>query len=492
MNSPRHSGCGSDGGEPDRIGRAGAVCRQLGGCGLYALIFGALLGLSLLKFGNPVILDRAVAAPTNLYEARIYAWPVLWAYWLLGPLALIGFGLAITMKPRWPGARCLWVLPLIWFGWQVVAATRTEDERLTALALGQFAGCVGCYFLGALVFCRERMLRWLLIGLLVGFAFCLVKAVRQRCFEFPQERQSLVEGERDGWSHYPPEVFQQSKRDGVIITTNGVDVANPVILAKYAKGRVSGTLFYPNSLAGAVLLLWPVSIALAFHCTRHFRTLTRRVLIALTLFLGGGGLFWTGSKLGWLIALGLAGVLLLRMDWPNRWKYAVLAFMVVAGLGVFAVRFHSYFAAGATSLGARFDYWRVASQVTREHPGLGSGPGTFQRPYARLKPPGAEMARLTHNDYLEQFSDSGVIGGISYCVWIGWSLARVGRRLWRGADPVRFAVFAGVLGWFVQGLGEFSLYIPALAWTSFTLLGWLVAAANQIDNSNIPSNLRGE
>ena len=85
------------------------------------------------------------------------------------------------------------------------------------------------------------------------------------------------------------------------------------------------------------------------------------------------------------------------------------------------------------------------------------------------------MARLTHNDYLEQFSDSGLIGGASYGVWIFLALATAGKNLWRVGNAVSFAVFAGLLGWFVQGFGEFSLYVPALAWTSFTLLGVSVA-----------------
>jgi hypothetical protein len=36
------------------------------------------------------------------------------------------------------------------------------------------------------------------------------------------------------------------------------------------------------------------------------------------------------------------------------------------------------------------------------------------------------------------------------------------------------ALFGGLLAWFVQGFGEFSLYIPALAWTAFTLMGCLI------------------
>ena len=60
-------------------------------------------------------------------------------------------------------------------------------------------------------------------------------------------------------------MFLQMKQEGSVITTNGMDVANPVILAKFAKGRVNGTLVYPNALAGIILLLFPISIVLAFN-----------------------------------------------------------------------------------------------------------------------------------------------------------------------------------------------------------------------------------
>ena len=85
------------------------------------------------------------------------------------------------------------------------------------------------------------------------------------------------------------------------------------------------------------------------------------------------------------------------------------------------------------------------------------------------------MARLAHNDYLEQFSDSGLVGGLSYVAWIFLALSAAGKKVWRAGNEVSFAIFAGLLGWFVQGFGEFSLYVPALAWTAFTLLGVLVA-----------------
>jgi O-antigen ligase len=117
------------------------------------------------------------------------------------------------------------------------------------------------------------------------------------------------------------------------------------------------------------------------------------------------------------------------------------------------------------------DYWRAAVQTTLEHPLTGTGPGTFQRPYARLKAPDAEMARLVHNDFLEQFSDSGVPGGIAYLAWILAWILRSGRRVLTRADPFWFAVALGCNAWLFQGLTEFMLYVPALAWTAFLLIG---------------------
>jgi O-antigen ligase len=470
----------------------------------YALAFGLFLGLTILKFGNPVILDSKIPTPATPADFLNDPWPTHWANWIFLPLAIVGALLALTQKKRWgetpgepqkskggigsrgrsPHQKWLWLLPLLWFGWQLFSATQTVDAILTSATLWQFSGCVAGYFLGALVLGGGQMLRWLMIGVLAAFTFCLVRAVDQRLFEFPQSRQMLIEGGRANWTNLPPETLLEMKQENIIITTNGVDVANPAILAKFTKGRVNGTLVYPNALAGAILLLFPISLVLAFNGTKRLRPAIRAIVILLALFLGGVGFFWTGSKLGWLIAIAVGGACLFRLKWAARWKWAALILVLLVGLGIFTVRFHNYFAAGATSAGARLDYWHAAAQTSIGHPLLGTGPGTFQRPYARLKSPEAEMARLTHNDYLEQFSDSGITGGIFYAGWILLALTIIGRHVWKFGGPMTVAIFIGLLGWFIQGIGEFGLYVPALAWTAFTLLGCLLGwSGNQIDKS---------
>ena len=442
---------------------------------LFPLLFGLLLGLALLKFGNPVILNDKVDAPGSLAEAWQNPWPPVWSGWLLLPLAAAGGWIALQNRVSWPASRWLWILPLLWFGWQLLAATQTVDAPLTRVTLWQLGGCLACYFLGAFNLGTRRRLVWLLAGLLAALTICLVRAVDQKLFEFPQERQQLLEGERMGWTNFAPEMVLQMKSEGLILTTNGVALANPAILAKYAKGRVFGTLVYPNALAGAVLLLWPVGLAMAFSGTHRFRKLTRGAVIALTLFLGLGGLLWSGSKSGWLIVLAMLGVWLTQqLTWSRRVKVGVIGALVVLGLAAFGVRFHQYFSAGAPSVDARFGYWRAAAQITIDHPLLGTGPGTFQRPYAAIKLPDAEMARMTHNDFLEQFCDSGIVGGLAYLTWILLLLTQLRKVVVRQADVLRQSIFIGVLGWFAQGFSEFSLYVPALAWTAFALAGALL------------------
>jgi O-antigen ligase len=440
----------------------------------YALVFGLFLGLCIWKFGNPVILDQKISTPVSPSDYLNEPWPLHWANWVFLPLAGLGALLVFQNKISWPQTKWLWLLPLAWLGWQFISAGHTVDPDLTAATLWQFSGCAACYFLGALFFARENLWRWLLPGLLAAFTFCLVRGVDQHVFEFPQNRQMLVEGERAGWTNFPPAAVTEMKSENIIITTNGAVVANPVVLDKFKKGRVSGTLVYPNALAGLILLLWPLSLALAFGATKSLRSLIRRAAIGMVVFLGGTAFFWTGSKLGWLIGTGLLGLFLLRLDWPVKLKLVAVTAVLILGLGVFAVRFHNYFSAGATSISARFDYWRAAIQTTAAQPVFGTGPGTFQRPYAQIKSPEAEMARLAHNDYLEQFSDSGVAGGLTYAAWISLALSTAGKKIRLARHVVSLAIFVGLLGWFVQGFGEFSLYVPALAWTAFTLLGVLI------------------
>jgi hypothetical protein len=470
---------------------------------------GGLLGLTLIKFGNPVILDRHVPAPGTILEWVFNAWPVAWAYVCAAVVAsvtalvLIIRGASRSSETTFvrrrggessptPGEmvripiprqiRYLGIVPLVWFGWQCVAAMQTVDGELTRVTLWHFAATVACFYVGWFGLSRLRDLRSLWLGVLIGFVVMLWAGFDQWFGGLEASRQMLYA--TPGWEEYPPELLRRLGSD-----------------------RVFGTLFYPNAFAGAILLLFPPLFWFLIKQTasgpyRKPRDLSGRqsrivrgTVLGLFCYASVACLYWSGSKAGWLIGVILVVMASLRVNVPWKLRWGVMGFVFVTALVVFAVRFSDYFQRGATSAVARMDYWRAAWTTAVQNPLMGTGPGTFQVAYKAVKRPESEMAKLTHNDYLQQASDGGLPSLVLYTGFIVGALG-VGYGLSR-RDPARFALWLGLLGFGIHSVVEFGLYIPALAWPAYALFGWLIAAAsedlvvvkgqNRLDSSGAPS-----
>ena len=411
--------------------------------GVFAGLVGAWLGLSLLKFGNPVILDRLVEAPDGFWEYVFNPWPVAWGYWMLTGLVIAG---ATISRLGVAAPRALILLPLVWLAWQLLAATQTVDGRLTRATLLHFAACVVSFYIGLLALSRVRRLKWFWICLVLSFTWVLWMGFAQHFGGLEATQQMILQ--QPDWQKLPPEY-----------------------LKRIASKRIFSTLVYPNALAGAILLFLPMSVAAVFRRTARLSGVLRGVLVGLLGYSGLACLVWSGSKSGWLIALVLCLIGLLRWPLHRNVKRVIVMAALVFGLAGFLLKFSAYFQQGATSVRARFDYWRAAWQITKTHPVLGTGPGTFSVPYRQLKAPESEMTRLVHNDFLEQASDSGFFGFLSFSAFVFGSLAFLYRK--PQVDLVGFCVWLGLLGWTLQGFVEFGLYIPALAWPAFLFLGWL-------------------
>ena len=418
----------------------------------FAGLTGVWLGVSLIKFGNPVILDRLVEAPRGFWELVFNPWPVAWGYWMLSGLVILGVGVVRfkTTAPRW-----LVALPLVWFVWQLVAATQTVDVQLTKATLLHFGACNVCFYLGLFALSRVSQMTWFWNFLLLGFLWVLWMGLCQHFGGLEATQQMIYQ--QPNWQQLPPEY-----------------------LMRMASKRIFSTLVYPNALAGAILLLLPPALVVSFRLSGRLANVARGVWVGLLAYAGLACLYWSGSQSGWLIALALGLIALLRFPLTRQVKLGIILVVLAVGLAGFCVKFSDYFRKGATSVSARFDYWRAAWEVTKSHPILGSGPGTFSVAYKKIKAQGAEMTRLVHNNYLEQASDSGFLGFFSFAAFIFGSLAVLYRKL--SVDLIRFAVFLGVLGWVAQGFVEFGLYIPAMAWPAFIFLGWLLGQGIQIDN----------
>ncbi len=409
---------------------------------------GAFLGLALLKFCNPPIMEKLVEPPGELAEWLLSAWPVQVGYWLLALVVVVGlFSVQFRVSvPKW-----LLVLPVLWLGWQLLSATQSVEPELTRATLKHFTACVVCFYLGAFCLSRDTSDRALWAGIVAALGIVFLVGLEQHF-------GGLEETRRYFYTYLYPRM----------------ETVSPDYLKKISSDRIFSTLFYPNALAGAILLLLPPTLVMVW---RYFGRLTVASRILLASLYGGaalGCLYWSGSKGGWLLALTLVLVVLLHLRWSNRAKWLLVGTVCVLGIAGFLIRYAAFFERGATSVGARFDYWRAAAQTTATRPLFGTGPGTFSIAYQAVKNPESEMARLAHNDYLQQVSDSGVLGGVIYsgfavCL-LWWGYARPQGRM----GVLRFAVWLGLLGWSLQGLLEFGLYIPALSWSAFALAGWLL------------------
>lgn len=411
-------------------------------------LLGLLLGLGLLKFGNPVILDRLVETPRAVAEWIFFAWPVRWGQWLLAPLAV--WALARAAAPPGPWPRAVWALA-VWFVWQFLSLFTSIHPGLSRVTVIHFAACLACFAIGFVALRPAPHLHRFGLVMAPFFAWMVWTGWEQH-FGGLEATERMIQSV-PGWQDQYPKEY----------------------LDRMAKRRVFANFVSPNAFAGALLLLLPLVTHSLVNGATRLTPPSRRVISGTLAAASIGCLFWTGSKSGWLIALVLLAVTAMRFIPWRKARWLAAGAVGVAGVAGFLVTFAPYFRAGATSLSARADYWRAATSTALGNPWLGTGPGTFGKAYAEVRHPDSEMTHLAHNDYLEQASDSGWVAFLCYLAfWLAVLLGSA-RSVLTGGDRGRFVVWLGLLGWCLQGVSEYHLYVPALSWPAFFLAGWLLA-----------------
>src|SRR6516225_8779502 len=154
---------------------------------LFAALFGAFLGLSLVKFGNPPIFENAVTAPTNAYQFVLGSpWPIAWAY---GLLAIVGLAGVFVAKPKITSPSWLLALPLVWLIWECLAALFTANPGLTKPTVAHFVACIGCFYLGLFALASVRQLNAFWPGLILGFLIVIAVGWEQHFGGLEQTRK---------------------------------------------------------------------------------------------------------------------------------------------------------------------------------------------------------------------------------------------------------------------------------------------------------------
>ncbi|MGC8886333.1 MAG: O-antigen ligase family protein [Verrucomicrobiia bacterium] len=430
------------------------------------LTTGLFFGLVFAKGGNPIIFADKIEPPSNLIELVFQPFPFSWFYWLLAIIVLLN--LFNRVKLRSFKISLILFLPLLWFVWQIFASFTTIDSKLTSQTLTHFGACVICFYVGVLNKKEfEKFNTLLFTGIFLGFLWTIANGFEQHFGgletirqNFEKTLQQLPAGQRTQFDTYEFRV-------------------------KILSNRIFSTFIYPNAFAGGLLLLTPqVLYFLYSYGVKTAKALTVRIAIFASVAASSLlCLYWTGSKSGFIIAAIVGSLWFLQSDFSKKIKIlSVIGLILFAGAFVL-IKYSDYFHSGARSLGARFDYWNAAIKTSLTHPIFGTGPGTFAIAYRKIKPPEAEMARLAHNDYLQQASDSGVLGMFLFLIFIGSVLIR-GFKAASINKPL-FYYWLGLCACCLHSFVEFHLYIPALSYQAFAIAGVLSTFETSPNGKNL-------
>ncbi|MCS3838235.1 O-antigen ligase [Pseudomonas sp. JAI111] len=220
------------------------------------------------------------------------------------------------------------------------------------------------------------------------------------------------------------------------------------------QGRAAGLLEDPNAFAMLIAFAVPLGLLLVVRSPNFLHRLFWGACCILLL----GGMTKTESRSG-LVVLFLSLVIgawhyrteLTRIR-PRHLGFAMLGVVLVIPLAIavmpagYVARIQSLsiLSAGAKSqdesLGRRASYIVVGSQMIRENPLLGTGPGTFPLHYATTGYAKAfsanrkvgDLYRRAHNTYLEIFSELGIPAGLLFVGMLALGLYNLirARRLW--------------------------------------------------------------
>jgi putative inorganic carbon (hco3(-)) transporter len=232
--------------------------------------------------------------------------------------------------------------------------------------------------------------------------------------------------------------------------------------------RVSGTFGHPNSLAGFLVMLVVINLAL------FWAPISERVKLALwpTLLLMGTALILTFSRAGWL-ALSVGGMFSLYLCFFRRIKHRGLSFLLslallilffIGSVGLITPLRQRLFLEDYGTAQVRIPLAAVALNIIGHHPWLGIGLGnyTMAAPDYDTTPEGIsyEFPRPVHNEFLLIAAEQGLPALILFLIILLYVVIQLFRLSQSRTDPVLPYLAIGLLGtlfaWSVSRLMDYN------------------------------------
>jgi len=278
------------------------------------------------------------------------------------------------------------------------------------------------------------------------------------------------------------------------------------------------TLGNPNFVAHYLEIIIPLTVVLLLVRQRTWE----RGALVLAFVVTASHMVLTGSRAGWL-ATGIALLFLLyKRQWHIRWisgivPVAVIGILLSPTVGLVLNNVHlgqrenlydswsriaertwermgSSFDRDDHSISQRRIIWSDTWELIKDQPWLGVGPGNYElalpayrtieqhRNWKKLMGQRTHVPYHAHNEYLEFWSESGIIGLLSI-LWLFGTLLWTGHTYLNERPPdvvrtITLGCIAAMMATLVHGIFSFNLQDPTSA-SHFWLLGGLVVAVNR-------------
>ncbi|HJT24434.1 MAG TPA: O-antigen ligase family protein, partial [bacterium] len=246
------------------------------------------------------------------------------------------------------------------------------------------------------------------------------------------------------------------------------------VMKNQFSGRPIAGLGDPDCLAGFLMMVWPLALALWMRAGSKITQFFWGFLFVASL----AALFLTGSPGGWLgMAVGtvvFAGFLLKEQGIQGLKWFALPAILIVASFFVqpMSSNLKGFIGLPSESVEFQGQVWRGAIDMIRANPLLGVGPGVFRTAFPPHRPPYLMLhqpqrsAEVEHasNWLLEWTAETGIIGVLLLMAFWFYVLAQWWKLYKANAIPKTLAagVFSTVAAVASDNLLDSNLYSPAI------------------------------
>ncbi len=268
--------------------------------------------------------------------------------------------------------------------------------------------------------------------------------------------------------------------------------ADPATIYGFVRPRWGGWIFGPyvnhNHYAGLMEMLTPIALCYLIALWRQPRYRRRVAAGAFPVLIALASVPLSGSR-GGLLSLVVEIILLAVILWQflpgHRHRHVAvagaLAIAAVAAMflwldpGQVSQRLRTLadvHRAPEATLGERRLLTRDALRIFADHPGLGTGLGSFATVYPRYRSFASDLEwDHAHDDYVEALAETGIAGGAlivaALALFVTGAFSNLRQRLEFTSGWIRLGAAIGCCDLLIHSLADFNLHIPAnAAWFS--------------------------